>query len=78
VSPRRTLKPAPLAEVSEAGPYGVLPRIGAGNRKPQNVMRARYRPALSFRHAESWRSSLGGMGLNAELTKKATSTLPAK
>jgi polysaccharide deacetylase 2 family uncharacterized protein YibQ len=78
VSPRRTLKPAPLAEVSESGPYGVLPHIGSGNRKPQNVYA---RPVLAgIIHSDMPKVAilLGGMGLNAELTKKAISTLPGE
>ncbi len=78
VSPRRSLKPAPLAEVSEAGPYGTMPRIGAGNKKPQNVY-ARSVPA-GIIHSDMPKVAilLGGMGLNAELTKKAIGQLPGE
>jgi len=78
VSPRRSLKPAPLAEVSEAGPYGDLPRIGSGNKKPQNVYA---RPvSVGIIHSDMPKVAilLGGMGLNAELTKKAISKLPGE
>jgi uncharacterized protein len=78
VSPRRTLKPAPLAEVSEAGPYGVLPRIGSGNRKPQNVYARPVSAGIIHSDMPKVAILLGGMGLNAELTKKATSTLPGE
>ncbi|WP_119393121.1 divergent polysaccharide deacetylase family protein [Taklimakanibacter lacteus] len=78
VSPRRTLKPAPLAEVSETGPYGTLPRIGTGNKKPQNVY-ARPVPA-GIVHSDMPKVAilLGGMGLNTELTKKAIGKLPGE
>lgn len=78
VSPRRSLKPAPFAEVSEDGPYGPLPRIGSGNRKPQNVYA---RPvSASIIHSDMPKVAivLGGMGLNAELTQKAIKALPGE
>lgn len=78
ISPRRSLKPAPFAEVSETGPYGALPRIGAGNRKPQNVYA---RPvSVSIIHSDMPKVAivLGGMGLNTELTRKAIKTLPGE
>ena len=78
VSPRRTLKPAPLAEVSEAGPYGVLPRIGSGNKKPQNVYARTVSAGIIHSDMPKVAILLGGMGLNAELTKKATTTLPGE
>jgi polysaccharide deacetylase 2 family uncharacterized protein YibQ len=78
VSPRRTLKPAPVAEVSEAGPYGVLPRIGSGNRRPQNVYARPVSAGIIHSDMPKVAILLGGMGLNAELTKKATSTLPGE
>ncbi len=78
VSPRRTLKPAPLAEVSEAGPYGVLPRIGSGNKKPQNVYARTVSAGIIHSDMPKVAILLGGMGLNAELTKKAITTLPGE
>jgi len=78
VSPRRSLKPAPLSEVSEAGPYGALPRIGQGNRKPQVVYA---RPvSMSIIHSDVPKIAilLGGMGLNRDLTQKATRELPGE
>ena len=78
VSPRRSLKPAPLSEVSEAGPYGSLPRIGQGNRKPQVVYA---RPvSMSIIHSDMPKVAilLGGMGLNRDLTQKATRELPGE
>jgi polysaccharide deacetylase 2 family uncharacterized protein YibQ len=78
VSPRRSLKPAPFAEVSEAGPYGALPRIGQGNRKPQTVYA---RPvSMGILHSDVPKVAilLGGMGLNRDLTQKATRELPGE
>jgi len=78
VSPRRSLKPAPLAEVSEAGPYGDLPRIGSGNKKPQNVYARPVSAGIIHSDMPKVAILLGGMGLNAELTKKAISKLPGE
>jgi uncharacterized protein len=78
VSPRRTLKSAPLAEVSEAGPYGVLPRVGPGNKKPLNVYARTVSAGIIHSHMPKVAILLGGMGLNAELTKKAITALPGE
>jgi polysaccharide deacetylase 2 family uncharacterized protein YibQ len=78
VSPRRTLKPAPLAEVSEAGPYGVLPRIGSGNKKPQNVYARTVSAGIIHSDMPKVAILLGGMGLNVELTRRAITTLPGE
>lgn len=78
VSPRRTLKAAPLAEVSEAGPYGLLPRIGQGNKKPQNVYARPISAGILHSDMPKVAILLGGMGLNAELTKKAIGKLPGE
>ena len=64
--------------MSEDGPYGPLPRIGNGNRKPQNVYA---RPvSASIIHSDMPKVAivLGGMGLNAELTQKAIKALPGE
>lgn len=78
VSPRRTLKPAPIAEVSEQGPYGTLPRIGAGNRKPQTVYARPVSMSILSSDMPKVAIVLGGMGLNADLTQKAIKTLPGE
>lgn len=78
VSPRRFLKPAPFAEVSETGAQGPLPRIGSGNRKPQL---AYARPvSMGILHSDMPKVAilLGGMGLNRDLTQKATRDLPGE
>lgn len=78
VSPRRSLKPAPFAEVSETGPYGALPRIGQGNRKPQTVYARPISMGILSSSMPKVAILLGGMGLNRDLTQKATRTLPGE
>jgi polysaccharide deacetylase 2 family uncharacterized protein YibQ len=78
VSPRRSLKPAPFAEVSETGPYGTLPRIGQGNRKPQSVYARTISTGILYSNMPKVAILLGGMGLNQELTQKATRALPGE
>ena len=78
VSPRRTLKAAPLAEVSEDGPYGPLPRIGQGNKKPQNVYARPVSAGIIHSDMPKVAILLGGMGLNVDLTKKAIGKLPGE
>lgn len=78
VSPRRSLKPAPFAEVSETGPYGALPRIGQGNRKPQTVYARPVSTGILYSDMPKVAILLGGMGLNQELTQKAMRDLPGE
>ena len=76
LSPRRPLKPAPVADLVETASIGQLPRIGGGNRKPSDVY-ARTTP-MGVLHSERPKIAilLGGMGLNAKLTQKAIADLP--
>lgn len=78
ISPRRSLKPAPFAEVSETGPYGALPRIGAGNKKPQNIYARPVSASILHSNMPKVAIALGGMGLNTELTHKAIKSLPGE
>jgi polysaccharide deacetylase 2 family uncharacterized protein YibQ len=78
VSPRRSLKPAPFAELSEAGPYGALPRIGEGNRKPQAAYARTVPMGILQSDAPKVVILLGGMGLNRDLTQKAVRELPGE
>jgi polysaccharide deacetylase 2 family uncharacterized protein YibQ len=78
VSPRRSLKPAPFAEVSETGPYGALPKIGQGNRKPQSVYARPISMGILSSSMPKVAILLGGMGLNRDLTQKATRALPGE
>ncbi|QIG47870.1 divergent polysaccharide deacetylase family protein [Nordella sp. HKS 07] len=78
ISPRRSLKPAPFAEVSETGPYGALPRIGAGNKKPHNIYARPVSASILYSNMPKVAIALGGMGLNTELTQKAIKSLPGE
>ena len=76
LSPRRPLKPAPIADLVETISAGHLPRIGPGNRKPSEVY-ARNTP-MGVIHSDRPKIAilLGGMGLNPKLTQKAVKDLP--
>ena len=76
LSPRRPLKPAPIADLVETISAGNLPRIGPGNRKPSEVY-ARNTP-MGVIHSDRPKIAilLGGMGLNPKLTQKAVKDLP--
>jgi hypothetical protein len=76
LSPRRPLKPAPVAGLVEKVSIGQLPRIGAGNKKPSDVY-ARNTP-MGVIHSNRPKIAilLGGMGLNPKLTQRAIRELP--
>jgi polysaccharide deacetylase 2 family uncharacterized protein YibQ len=76
LSPRRPLKPAPIADLIEITSVGQLPRIGSGNKKPSDAY-ARNTP-MGVIHSERPKIAilLGGMGLNPKLTQKAVKDLP--
>ena len=76
LSPRRPLKPAPIADLVETTSSGDLPRIGSNNKKPSEVY-ARNTP-LGVIHSDRPKIAilLGGMGLNPKLTQKAVKDLP--
>jgi len=72
----RPLKPAPIAAVTEDSPDGPLPRISAGGKKPADAY-AQVTPLAVVTSARPKIAILlGGMGLNARLTKKAMDALP--
>jgi hypothetical protein len=70
------LTQAPVKAVSEAGEFGLLPRIASDGRKPSDV----YARAVPASVLDSDRPKiaivLGGMGLNAQLTRQAIEDLP--
>ena len=76
VARHRAMKPAPIAAVTEKGPQGPLPRISDRGKKPFEV----YSQVTPLQVTTSSRPKiaivLGGMGLNAKLTRKATDDLP--
>ena len=76
VAPNRPLKRAPIAEVTEKTKDGPLPRVSSRGRKPFDA----YSQVTPLAVVSSARPKivlvLGGMGLNASLTKKAIAELP--
>jgi polysaccharide deacetylase 2 family uncharacterized protein YibQ len=76
VSARRPLKAAPISAVSEATADGSLPRISSNGKKPFDVY-AQITP-MGILNSDRPKIAivLGGMGLNAGLTKKAIKELP--
>jgi polysaccharide deacetylase 2 family uncharacterized protein YibQ len=77
VSPRRALKPAPIAGLVELASTGSLPKISAQGKKPADAY-ARTTP-MGVIHSDAPKIAiiLGGMGLNTALTRKASKELPA-
>jgi polysaccharide deacetylase 2 family uncharacterized protein YibQ len=76
VSTKRSLPPAPIAIVTEEGPYGPLPVIGRGNKRPSEVYARSVPAGITLSEAPKIAIVLGGMGLNAQLTQKAIAELP--
>lgn len=76
VAPHRPLKKAPIEAVTEKTGQGPLPRIAKDGKKPFD---AYSQPtSLAVTHSEMPKITLvlGGMGLNAGLTRKAIELLP--
>jgi len=76
VNPTRPMKRAPIAEVTEKTPEGPLPRISGRGRKPFDVYSQVTPLAVKTSGRPKITIVLGGMGLNAKLTKKAIDELP--
>ena len=76
VAPHRPLQPAPIAAVTEKSEDGPLPRIGDGGRKPFDAYSQVTPLAVTHSGMPKVTLVLGGMGLNARLTKKALDLLP--
>jgi len=76
VAPHRPLKKAPIEEVTEKTEDGPLPRIAKNGKKPFDAY-SQVTP-LAVTHSEMPKITLvlGGMGLNAALTRKAINLLP--
>ena len=76
VAPRRPLRAAPVPELIDTSSGGQLPRISASNKKPSDVY-ARLTP-MGVIHSDRPKIAIliGGMGLNAKLTKAAIDNLP--
>ena len=76
VSSRKSLAAAPIASVSEEGPYGTLPKIGRNNKKPSNVYARTVSIGITSSDTPKIAIVLGGMGINDELTRRAIKALP--
>ena len=76
VAPHRPLKKAPIEDVTEKTADGPLPRIAKNGKKPFDAY-SQVTP-LAVTHSEMPKITLvlGGMGLNATLTRKAIDLLP--
>jgi hypothetical protein len=76
VAPHRPLRKAPIEAVTEQTGQGPLPRIAASGKRPFDVY-SQVTP-LAVTHSDSPKITLvlGGMGLNARLTRKAIDMLP--
>ena len=76
IAPSRPLKRAPIADVTESTEAGPLPRISSSGRKPFEVYSQVVPLSVSSSKRPKIAIVLGGMGLNAKLTKKAIDELP--
>ena len=71
-APCRRRRSPPLPQ---EGPYGPLPRIGAGGKRPSTVYARTASASIQMSDAPKIAIVLGGMGLNQELTAKAIKAL---
>lgn len=77
LTPRETpLTAAPIRAVSEPGPFGLLPRVAADGHKPFDLYARPLPAALARSGSPRIALTLGGMGLNPKLTRKAIRELP--
>mgnify|MGYP001765179933 CR=1 FL=1 len=78
VTPKRALKPAPIAAVAEQSAMGTLPRVADNGKRPADVY-ARTTP-MGIVQSDSPKVAilLGGMGLNRDLTLSASRNLPGE
>ncbi len=76
IAPHRPLKKAPIEAVTEKTELGPLPRIAANGKRPFDLYSQATPLAVSSSGRPKIALVLGGMGLNAALTKKAVEALP--
>lgn len=76
MAPHRPLQPAPIAAVTEDTENGPLPRMSPRGRRPFEAYSQVTPLAVSTSGRPKITIVLGGMGLNARLTAKATKELP--
>jgi uncharacterized protein len=72
----RPLRAAPIAEVTETTEAGPLPRISSRGRKPFDIYSQSIPLSVTTSDRPKIAIMLGGMGLNAKLTRKAIDKLP--
>lgn len=72
----RPLRAAPIKEVTETTEAGPLPRISSRGRKPFDVYSQSVPLSVTSSDRPRIAIMLGGMGLNAKLTRKAIDMLP--
>ena len=75
---RKRLTAAPIKSVSEKGPFGALPRVAKNGKKPWLVYARPVSNNLMASNTPKVAIVLGGMGLNAKLTKQAIEELPGE
>lgn len=76
VAPHRPLRKAPVEAVTEKTDQGPLPRVAADGKRPFDVYSQTTPLAVSHSDRPKITLVLGGMGLNARLTRKAMAMLP--
>jgi len=76
IAPHRPLKKAPIEAVTEKTDLGPLPRIAQNGKRPFDLYSQVMPLAVSSSDRPKIALVLGGMGLNAALTKKAVEALP--
>jgi polysaccharide deacetylase 2 family uncharacterized protein YibQ len=72
----RPLRAAPIEEVTETTDAGPLPRISSRGRKPFDIYSQSVPLSVTASDRPKIAIMLGGMGLNAKLTRKAIDKLP--
>jgi polysaccharide deacetylase 2 family uncharacterized protein YibQ len=75
-APNRPLRKAPIAAVTETTAQGPLPRISSGGKTPFEAYSHATPLAVLHTNQPKIALVLGGMGLNARLTRKAIEQLP--
>lgn len=72
----KPLRRAPVRAVSEKGPYGLLPKIARNGRKPFDVYSSKLGRQILRSGKPKIALVIGGMGINAKLTRQAIRELP--
>ncbi len=75
---QKRLAAAPIRSVSEKGPFGTLPRIARNGKKPWLVYARPVSQGTLASDTPKIAVVLGGLGLNAKLTRQAVEELPGE